>query len=438
MKHLSLRRSAIRVIAILLISVMLLSTFASCSGSRGKTLMKLGSSTISVNVYQLFLTRMKGTLARSIGSDVLSQTFWDQTIRLDGTTYNDYFTSEVLNNTKNYLVCLYLFDKYGLKLSDETVAAVDKKMEDLIVGDGDGSKSALNQILSTYGVNYNILREVYLLEAKLDALQAYLYGANGSMIADSAKEEFMQANYTCFRQIFLASYYYVYETDAYGNTVYYNKDETKYVYDTENGYPMIDEKTGKEIVDKFGTVIYFDLEAKPLYDTKNGHAVYVTDEDGNAQIKDYTEEELKQVEKQMEGLMEELKDCTPEEFEKKMREVSQDEDAVDEYTNGYYLSKNTTYGYAYLNDIVDALAELKTGETRLVKSSYGYHLIMKYDCEEGAYADKTNEVWFRDFIDDIIEYLFLEEAEKYKKDIIIDEKQLETVDMKSVSHNYYY
>ena len=438
MKHLFLGRPKLGLVAVLLVAVMLLSTLASCSGGQGKTLMKLGSSTLSVNAYQLFLTRMKGTLARTIGSDVLSEGFWDQTIRLDGTTYNDYFTSEVLNNTKNYLVALYLFDKYGLKLSDETVAAVDKKMQDLVIGDGDGSKSALNQILSSYGVNYDILREVYLMEEKLDALQTYLYGASGSKIADSAKEEFMQANYTCFRQIFLASYYYVYETDSYGNNVYYNKDETKYVYDTENGYPMIDEKTGKEIVDKFGSVVYFDLEGKPLYDTKNGHTVYVTDKDGNAQIKDYTEEELKQVEKQMEALIEELKDCTPEEFEKKMREVSQDEDAVSEYTNGYYLSMKTTYGYTYLNDIVDALGELKVGETRLVKSDYGYHLIMKYACEEGAYADRANEVWFRDFAADIIEYLFLQEAEKYKKDIVIDQKQLETADMKSVSHNYYY
>ena len=81
---------------------------------------------------------------------------------------------------------------------------------------------------------------------------------------------------------------------------------------------------------------------------------------------------------------------------------------------------------------------MKTGETRLIESDYGYHLIMKYECEAGAYGDEDNAIWFTDFTSDLVEFLFLQETEKYKADIRIDSDLLATADMKSVSHNYYY
>lgn len=420
------------VLALMLCGMLL----AACS-SGGETLMKLGSHKLSVNVYELLLSRMKGTLARTFGTDVLKDSFWNTTISTDGTTYNDYFTASVLDNAKTYLVALYLFDYYGLELPDSTIEAIDEEMEGLVIGDGNGSKSQLNQVLSAYGVNYDILREFYITEAKAEYLQAYLYGSNGSLIASNVKEEFMRENYVCFRQIFLASYYYVLETDAYGVTVYYTKNGDAFVYDKQNGTTMED-ANGNLIVDKFGDPIYFDENGYPLYDAKNGFSVYVTDEDGEYVTGDYSEEELKKIASNIELLASMIDEGDFEDFEDMMEEYSEDEEGMDTYTNGYFLEKNTTYSYTYLNEICTALVDMNVGETRVIESSYGYHLIMKYECPEGAYAEEDNSIWFTDFTSALIEMLFLQEAEKHKADIVVDKDLLATVDMKSVSQNYYY
>ena len=426
-----------RVFVCFLVLAMTLTVFASCSGSKGKTLMSLESATISVNVYQLLLSRMKGALARSFGSQVMTDSFWQTTIESDGTTYNDYFTAEVLHNTKTYLVALYLFDHYGLELSEDVIAKVDEEMEGLLVGDGDGSKSQLNQILSAYGMNYNLLRDFYLMEKKVAALQNHLYGTDASLVASGVKNEFMRENYVCFRQIFLASYYYVKEVDAYGNVAYFTSDGSEYLYDTKNGVTMED-KNGKTIVDKFGNEVYFDEEGKVLYDTKKGKTLYVTDEDGAYTTKDYSKEELEKIEKNAELLASQVTDGDFEDFEDLMEEYSEDEEGMEEYENGYFLAKDTTYSYTYLNDICAALAEMKVGESKLITSDYGYHLIMKYECEDGAYAEDANKIWFSDFNSMLIEMLFLQEAEKYMDGIKLDEDLLGTLDMKSVTHNYYY
>ena len=426
-----------RALSLVLVLLTVLLTFASCTGGSGKSLMTLEGQSLSVNVYQLLLTRMKGALAKSFGTQVMTESFWNTTIESDGTTYNDYFTAEVLQNAKTYLVALYLFDEYDLSLSDAAIAEVDEEMEGLVTGDGDGSKSQLNQILSAYGVNYNILREFYLAEAKVKVLQNYLYGTNASLVASNVKNEFMRETYVCFRQIFLASYYYVMETDAYGNKAYFSSDKKSYLYDTENGVTMQD-KNGKTIVDKFGNDVYFDADGKVLYDTKKGQTLYVTDEKGNYKTKDYSKEELEEIKKNADLLASQVTDGDFEDFEDLMAEYSQDEEGMEEYENGYFLEQNTTYSYTYLNEICSALSEMEIGETRLIESDYGYHLIMKYGCEDGAYDEEANKIWFTDFNSLLIEKLFLQETEKHMSKIKIDKELLATVDMKSVTVNYYY
>ena len=91
-----------------------------------------------------------------------------------------------------------------------------------------------------------------------------------------------------------------------------------------------------------------------------------------------------------------------------------------------------------MTDYRSALSEMEIGETRLIESDYGYHLIMKYGCEDGAYDEEANKIWFTDFNSLLIEKLFLQETEKHMSKIKIDKELLATVDMKSVTVNYYY
>ena len=422
-----------RVVAFLLLAVMISSVFTACGSRKGKTLMTLEGSSLTVNEYQLLLSRTKGDLARVYGTSVLTDSFWDTTIELNGTTYNDFFTAQVLENAKAYLTALYLFEEKDLTLPKETLDKIDEEMEGLLVGDGNGSKSELNQILSAYGVNYNILREFYVTEAKMDYLRTYLYGANGSKISDSVKDEFMTANYVRFRQIFLPNFEYVYETDAYGQIIYFSKDGKSYVYDTENGITMTD-KNGKIIVDKFGDEVYFGEDEKPIYDTKKGTPMPVIGSDGNYKTEDFSKEEIEKIKSQINLLYSQIDQGDFEDFEDLMDEYSEDDSEV----RDYYLEKGTESSYEYVNDIRDALLEMEIGETRIVESKSGFHLIMKYECESGAYNNEDVSVWFSNFISLLTSELFYNETKKYESKIEINSELLDGLDVKSVTHNYYY
>ena len=163
-----------KALAILLCIAALVSVVG-CS-AKGKPYMELDGTEMTVNMYQLYLSRMKGTLASGYvyGEDALKDSFWDTIMNADGTTYNKHFSSMVLDNTKNYLAALHVFEELGLKLPKSYLDEIDQKLADFIEVDADGSKNTFNSILAKYGVNYKILREAYIIEAKIAYLNDQL------------------------------------------------------------------------------------------------------------------------------------------------------------------------------------------------------------------------------------------------------------------------
>ena len=77
-----MKKTIFSAILLLLVCCML---FAGCA-NHGKTMITAGGEEISVNVFQLYLSRMKGTLA-STGENVGSADYWKQYVDLDGQTY---------------------------------------------------------------------------------------------------------------------------------------------------------------------------------------------------------------------------------------------------------------------------------------------------------------------------------------------------------------
>ena len=209
----------------------------SCSGS--KTLMTLRDKTLSVNVYEFLLSRMKGTLGY-YGYDITSDSFWRTVVSSDGTTYDDYFCAEIEREAAFYLIADHLFDEYELTLSKEAEQKIDALLQKH--EKNAGSRAALNEKLKAFGVNYDILREVYVLESKIAALKEHLYGENGEKILDEVKEEYFDENYVCFEQIFVATYYYLTDLDRFGDVVYYTDEQhTAIAYDKQNGKTQKDE-----------------------------------------------------------------------------------------------------------------------------------------------------------------------------------------------------
>ena len=429
-----------KIFILTLACVMILTSMVGCS-SRGKTMIELGDSEISVNLYMLLLSRMKGKLASaySFGEKALYDSFWDTVMDAStGQTYNDYYTNMVLENAKTYIAALYLFDDLGLKLPDSYIDEIDKELDALVANDGDGSKSAFNALISSYGANYTVLRDAYIMEAKIAYLKDHLFGASGSLISDSLIEEYYQETYVRFRHIFFFTTKPVYDADENGDTIYFTS-EGKIAYDKEKGHKK--EENGKFVTDKNGDMIFYLDDGRIAYDSKNGVPNPVLDSSGNVMTTKLTADELIKLSDKTQLIIEdEAREGDYKLFDALVEKYTEDEGMTKD-PNGYYLTATSNYDSP---EVVEALFEMEEGEIRRVDSQYGIHIVMKYELDEGGYADEKNTDFFRTsegslaFMSTLKNILLEEYVEKYKANIVIDEELLKSVSMKTVGANYNY
>ena len=431
-----------RALAVLLCLTMLLGAVAMTACSRkGATLLELKGHTISVNQYQLLLSRVKASLYYA-GYSVDSATFWDMVIDSEGNTYDQYFRNAALNDAKRYLAAAVIFDEEGLVLPQSYKDAIDEDIEEYIRDAG--SKSALNSTISAYGVNIDMLRDLYELEAKYAYVQAYLYGAEGEKIAANVRYDYLTEHAVCFKQVLIRAFDYVYETDLNGDEIYYkvgdnNAKVNNIAYDTIKGNPRMDE-FDKTIVDKNGDTVYYLPNGSIAYDTVNGVRAVVYDANGVAKTVKYSAEELAEHKAAGEEIMASVVKGDYAAFEALLAEyeVSGDDAFV---TDGEYCFLYTTgdNDYDYLNDIADVLAESEEGVVRMVSSEYGYNVVMKYPIPEDAVTSTAYEDWFGDLTERVVAKLFHTKCEPYMEQVAVSNEEFANLpSMKQVATNFSY
>ena len=434
-----MKKIAKRVLLITMCCILLIPCLAGCA-QKGKTFMELDGEKMSVNTYMLFLSRVKGTLASSanFGASALRDSFWDTVMSSDGvTTYNDHYTQMVLDSAKTYLAASYLFEKEGLKLDDATKKEIESAMDTLVSSDGEGSKTALNSKLAEFGANYAVLKDAYEIEAKIAALNEHLYGENGSKISANVIEEYYQNTYVKFKHVFLYTYAIIYETDDNGDEIYYTSDG-RIAYDTERNQKT--DANGDPVKDKNGDIIYVKRDGSIAYDTESGERKAALDDKGYAMTREYTTDELRELSDMAQIIMESAVEGDEKIFDSLVEKYNEDA-GMDEYSGGYYLTKDTAYDSP---EVLEALFEMSEGEIRQVRSDYGIHIVMKYKLDEGGYAKSGNAAFFVDsdgnylFMNDLQTQLLDARLSSYVAQIEIKEELIEGVDMKSVGANYNY
>ncbi len=435
-----MRKFLNRTLLLLLALALCLSALCGCS-AKGKTLLELDGETMSINMFRLYLSRMKGTVISSYAYDgqAIPASFWDMVMGAEGTTYNDYFTAQTLDSAKTYLSALVLFEELGLKLPDSHIAEIDAEMERLLEEEANGSKNELNAILSPFGVNYKMLREAYIVEAKIAYLNDYLFGADGSKIAQNLIEDYYQKNYVRFKQVFLYTYELLYVQDEFENDIYYSlADTSRIAYDKSANIKYDD--NGDPVKDKKGDVIYINDEGEIAYDIKNGKRSPKLDASGNQMTREYTEEELKALSDQAQMILEECEVGNYTLFDAMVDKYSEDA-GMSEYKNGYYMTKDTDYS---AKEVLEELFKMEIGEVKKIHSEYGIHIVMKYQNDEGAYAKTENQNLFRKgdgtytFMNDLKNQLYVEKLKPYKEKVIVNSDLLVGVDIKSIDANFYY
>ena len=419
-------RKIAKTIAVALSLCLLCCFFVACS-SYGKPIMTLADKSVSVNTYQLLLSRMKDNV-ETYYDKATTSSFWDTKISLDGSTYADFFEASVLEQASLYLSAEYLFDRNGLVLEDEREEKVDALMETLIKLKG--SKSNLNADLKQYGANYDTLRALYILETKMDMLKDHLYGDKGEKITEEDKDKYLFENYVAFGQIFIPSYKYIQVLDKNGDPVYYVDEKYSAIaYDKANGSTKLNE-FGVIDKDKDGNEIYYAEDGSIAYDKVNGILGYVKDKDGYKQTEPLSDAEKKELFAKAEKYANDC-DGDMDKFLELCKSLGENE--VGGVKNGEITYLYTESGYyslfgeasQYLDTIAKELKGMDEGDCDMVESVYGYHVICKYETEGGAYDDEGQKDAFLDFYDNLIGQLFEAECKKYESQIKIDVDALE-------------
>jgi hypothetical protein len=390
-----------KITAFALALLMLTLSFVGCS-SLGTPVMELGGTEITANMIEFWLSRYKAQFEYYYGDAVINQygldkvdQFWRLTSDpATGETFDDVMSGFIYENAKTYLCSLYLFDQFGLSLPAETVEAVDSHIAELCENYASGSKSEFNALLSNYGVSMKILRELYLIDEKVDFLQNYLFGPGGTLgITKIDKENYYQQNYVRMRQIC----FFI------------------------NECPELDEK-GNPVLDKDGYTKYRSMTTAETQEARSRAA-----------------DALKSINSGSDFL------AVSKEYDENPTD--------DKYAGGIYMSKDSAMGTdAALEKIYNELQAMEVGQIKLIETENNLHIVEKLELDEGAY-DKTANTDFFTFYDPELgaittfenylkEPLFLdyiaESLEKYSAEVKIDEELLNKYKLSSVQANYYY
>lgn len=401
-----------------------------------------GDEKLPLCFYELMLSRVRGDLAGS-KQDVKSYSYWTEKYEGTDQTREEYYNSYVLNSCKNYFAAAVLFDREGMTLSKDKLLEIDEEIQFHIdlgyVGGGDVEK--FNTLIKKYGVDADSLRECYIIEAKYEAIMNKLYGG-GTLIGDAVKEEYYQANYYRFKQVLFPKFYYDYERDDNGDIIYFDVNEKVPLYDTKNGSVRYDENNVR-LRDRFGEVIYFDENGKRLYNTEKGLPSVKLDENGEGIKYEYTDEELGKIKGEAETLSKEIAKKNFAAFESAVKGNENIIGYDNAYPDGYYLSDIESAGYtgssAYLNEILGALKEMGVGDIRLIESDYGYHVIMKYELDEGKASDGEYAEWFTNLNAYIMNEMFLERIKDILPEISpIEENIKKARSIRNIGTNYDY
>ena len=432
-----------RVAALLLACLMLVSSIALlASCAKATPMATLGKNEVTVNMYQFLLSRVKGKLGRA-GYSVDSADFWDTVVDKNNTTYDEYFRQTALSDVRYYLAALQVFAERGLTLPDATYDSIDAEIDDLIATAG--SKSALNAELKAFGVNVDILRDIYVMEAKIDYVREQIYGKDGSKVAANLRQEYLENNAVAFRHVLIRSFDYVYKTDENGDDIYYlpsenNEKVNNIAYNQKIGTVRLDEY-GEVIKDANGENVYFMPNGRIAYDVVNGVRSRVYNKEGIAETRALSAEELAANKAAAEEILATVSAGDFEAFEALLEEFALDEEDFFE-TDGEMVFLYTTGDNTsdYLNDIADALMTRNVGDIcNVYVSEYGYNVVMRYAMPDDAATNTAYEEWFEGLADRVVSDLFGTLCQPYLDAVKIDDEAFASVpSMKEIGANYYY
>lgn len=303
-----------------------------CSSEGGEEVMEYKGYEITEGMYRYWMKQWKDDYVTNYSDVQDTEAFWTADNPAGGTN-EDYITDVIQTRIRYYLVAQSLFDQYGLKLTDEAKEDIQSDLDDQI--EYYGTKSAFNEHLrEAYGMDINMLEEVYTFEARYTQLYSYLYSTSGKLTASAEElDEYYHNYYARVKYImFLKSVRYAYDED--GNRI-----------TDSSGYYTFEELTEEEQAEV----------------TKTANEIYESVRGGES------------IDEPFEEFMSEFHD-------------------VESYPNGFYITADE---YAlHTATVTEAALNMEVGEVRLVENDSCYFVVQKFDLIDKAYTSAVDKGQF--------------------------------------------
>lgn len=370
-----MKKAFFQTVAMLLALAAILTFLPCCSSEKTRAVMELDGVTIGADVYRYWLSSFKYYFDTNYEDIEDTVECWNKEME-DGTTIGEYVEAYTLQYAKSVLCALKLFKQYKLKLPKSVENSIDEQLDELVKYQYGDSKSAFNSaLMSTYGMDMKGLRRAFIMEAKVDLVESYLYGTGGKEApTDAEMDAFFKENYIRINLIMINTSYEL----VLG----------------ENGLPQYDE-------------------------------------DGEPKIKEYTEEEIaakKAMADEAQKKAEQGEDFA--ELVKKYTELD-----IKERPNGFYLSSNdyeTLVKSGYDSSSLTAVLKLEEGSVYRHEDEESVVIVKRLPLIEKAYTSKEDADQFEQMKGYLITEKYNALLSSMWDDIVIDEyvHTLKTVDVK--------
>ncbi len=350
-------KNFLRQIICTALCALMIFSLISCSLFKGDAL-EIGSVSMSEEVYAYYMSCYRPYWIYTFGEDDTEE-FWSSSS--GGVTVAEYLQDVSLTAIKTKLVAEYLFEENRLTLSDAKKQEIDSIISGLLLGIGGEEEFKKDELMQKLGLTVDDMREIFLKDAKAEAVQDYFYGESGKEVVNASdRDAYYNENYYRYKQVYIMDVDFVYDENG---KIKFDKD----------GYAVTEELTDERWEEKF-------THAQSLLERAEGG------EDFDALIVENTEEL-----------------------------------SYDKYPYGHYFNKLTTNSDNYFSDISDTVADMKTDEVRLIKSNYGLHLIKKLPLDEKGYEHTENKDDFKNFGELVEEEKFKKKLMSYFDKIEVDE-----------------
>ncbi len=373
-----MRKETARPASLLAAVLLLLAALTGCA-SKGARVMTYGRSAVTDRMYHYWMSSYKGVFSQTYADYADNDSFWEKELS-NGQTVVAYLNGLVRDNVMRTMVCAELYDKAGGRLSDGALQEIDGLLDKLESTYADGSRNAFNALLAEYGINRDILREIYVMEEKVSALQDMLFASGGTLsLTDEDREAYCRKNYV--------HAYLIMINDAFR----YEKNE--------DGSFVRDETTG-DLKTRALTPEEAEVEANRISVIKAALS-------GGADFK--TVMNL-------------------------YSEAAEYYGGADPYPEGYFL----TGGMDFITGVVTAAFDAEVGQWRVVSSDRGTFFVYRDEMPAGAWKNAVNADFFPSYDDTVRTAKFVDYLAPELGKVQTDENALAAWSLKDVSPNYRY